>query len=202
MLNAIVAQSSTPSSGWLPYLFFESPGWLMAGLALGFAAARILGRRTGNPRILRLSWISAGLIGLLFVSSYLVTTPREKLAIAVKDLLLAVEDRRLDDVRAMVDEDAMTRFMGDELTREQMIERVASVTFDDIILLDSSALLDVEQGYGSTGLRLNAKGTVSDFPGVQVSEWAIRWRQDGDRWVAVRLECIKIGADALFNRSN
>lgn len=187
-------------SGWLPYLIFESPGWLMFGLALGFAITRIVGRRTGNPRLLHLSWIAALLIGGLFASSYFVTTQREELTLALKDLLLAIEDQRLDEVRTMVDEQAMTLFMGDELTREQMLGRIEKVAFDDIVLLDSSALLDAQVGYGITGLRVNAKGSVGDFPGTQVSEWAIRWQRVDDRWVAVRLECVKIGVDALFNR--
>ncbi|MFK7789493.1 MAG: hypothetical protein AB8C95_08410 [Phycisphaeraceae bacterium] len=187
-------------SGWLPYLIFESPGWLMAGLALGFAVTRIIGRRTANPRLLHLSWIAAGLVALLFASSYFVTTQRETLTVALKDLLLAIEDKRLDDVRIMVDEQAMTQFMGDELTREQMLTRIDAVQFDDIILLDSSALLDPQKGFGITGMRINAKGSLSDFPGTQVSEWAIRWKRVDDRWVAIRLECTKFGADALFNR--
>ena len=187
-------------SGWAPYLIFESPGWLMACFAFCFAATRILGRRTGNPRLMHLSWIALGLVVLLFAASYFVTTPREKLAAALKDLLLAVEDKRLDDVRARIDEQAMTQFMGDELTREQVISRIDSVKFDDIILLSSSALMDKQQGFGITGLRVNVRGTVADFPGTQVSEWAIRWQEIDGRWVAVRLECLKTGADALFNR--
>ena len=183
-------------SGWLPYLLFESPGWLMAGLAMGFAITRVLGRRLGNPQLMHLSWIAAGLIGVIFALSYFVTTPREELGMALKDLLLAIEDKRLDDVRLMVDEQAMTQFMGDELTREQMLTRIDAVQFDDIILLGSSAVMDKQQGYGITGLRVNAKGTVADFPGTNVSEWAIRWRLVDGRWVAVRLDCIKIG----FNR--
>jgi len=189
-------------TGWVPYLLFESPGWLMAFLALGFVVTRILGRRTANPRLIHLSWIAFGLIVLLFASSYFVTTKREKLTVAVNDLLLAVEDKQFDDVRALVADEAMVQFRGDELTREQMIARVEQVEFDDIILLGSSAAMDTQQGYGITGLRVNAKGTVRDFPGTQVSEWAIRWRYVDGRWVAIRLECTRIGADALFNRGD
>lgn len=180
-------------SGWLPYLFVESPGWLMAFLALCFAVTRIAGRRTGNPRLMHLSWISFGLITLLFAASYFVTTPREQLNSALKDLLLAVEDKRLDDVRSMIDEQAVTHFMGDELTREQVIARIDAVEFDDIILLGSSALLDKEPGVGTTALRVNARGTVGDFPGVNVSKWAIRWRYVDGRWVADELHCVEIG---------
>lgn len=189
-------------SGWIPYLVFESPGWLMAFFALCFAVTRIVGRRTGNPRLMHLSWIAAGLVALLFAASYFVTTPREQLTAALRDLLLAVEDKRFDAVRTLVDDTAMIQFMDDELTREQMIAKVDEVQFDDIILLGSSATVDASQGYGITGLRLNVRGTVADFPGTNVSEWAIRWRyeKDTDRWVAIRLECIKFGADALFNR--
>lgn len=189
-------------SGWVPYLLFESPGWLMVVLAVMWAGTRIIGRRTRNPRVMHLSWIALGLLAAVFAASYFVTTEREELNVALKELLLAVEDKRLDDLRGMVDEQAMTQFMGDELTREQMLARIDSVEFDDIILLGSSALLDPQKGYGSTGLRVNAKGTIADYPGVNVSEWMIRWRRDGDRWVAVRLDCTKFGADALFNRND
>jgi len=199
-LYDVAMLADAAQSGWVPYLLFESPGWLMAGLAVGFAVTRILGRRSGNPRLLHLSWIAAGLIGVVFALSTFVTTPREELGVTLKELLLAVEDKRLDDVRQMVDEQAMVQFMGDELTREQMLARIEAVQFDDIILLGSSAVMDKQQGYGITGLRVNAKGTVADLPGTQVSEWAIRWRRVEGRWVAVRLECIKIGVDALFNR--
>ena len=195
----MLAQASA-QSGWVPYLVFESPGWLMAGLALFFAVTRIAGRRTGNRRLLRLSWVAVGLIAALFAASHLVTTQRERLTLALKDLLLAVEDKRFDDVRARVDEQATVQFMGDELTREQMIARVDRVAFDDILLLDSSSAMDKQQGYGITGLRVNVKGTVADYPGTNVSEWAIRWKYRDGRWVAARLECIRFGADAWLNR--
>lgn len=187
-------------SGYLPYLLFESPGWLMTGLAVCFAVTRVIGRRTGNKRVLHLSWIALGLVVLVFAVSHFVTTQRETLAQALDDLLLAVEDKRLDDVERLIAADAMTQFMGDELTRDQVLARIDEVQFDDILLLDSSALLDKQQGYGITGLRVNAKGAIADYPGVNVSEWAIRWRYVDGRWVAIRLECIKFGADALFDR--
>lgn len=189
-------------SGWVPYLLFESPGFLMAGFAICFAVTRIVGRRTGNPRVLHLSWIAVGLLAIVFATSYFVTTEREELQVALKDLLLAVEDKRFDDVRGMIDEQAMTQFRGDELTREQVLARIDGVELDDILLLGSSALLDTRKGYGSTGFRVNAKGAVADYPGVNVSEWMIRWRRDNDRWVAVRLDCVEFGADALFNRND
>jgi hypothetical protein len=188
-------------SGWVPYLLFESPGWLMVFFALSFAATRIIGRRTGNPRLLHLSWISIGAIAVLFAASYFVTTQREELAEAVEALVLAAEDQRMDDLEAMIDPEAMTLFQGDELPRDRVLERIASVEFDDIILLDSSALLDTQAGYGITGLRVNAKGSVNDFPGTNVSDWAIRWRYVDGRWVAIRLECLAFGADAIFNRN-
>lgn len=189
-------------SGWLPYLIFESPGWLMAILAFCFAVTRIVGRRTGNPRLMHLSWISFGLIAALLAASYFVTTPREQINTALKDLLLAVEDKRLADVRSMIDEQAMTQFMGDELTLEQVMHKINAVEFDDIILLSSLVSLGPEPGYGSTIFRVNAKGAVAEFPGVNVSEWVIRWRLVDGRWVAVRLRCTAFGADAIFNRSD
>lgn len=202
--------SAAAHSGWVPYLLFESPGWLMVPLALMWAVTRITGRRAGNKRLMRLSWIALGLVALVFAASYFVTTPRERLGGALERLLLAVEDKDFAEVRRLVGdeatiaytgkESARPAFMNDELTREEMIGRVDRVRFDDIILLSSYAKLDSVPGYGTTGMRINAKGTVGDFPGTQVSEWAIRWREVEGRWVAVRLECIKIGADALFNR--
>lgn len=191
---------SAAQSGWVPYLLFESPGILMTVFAVCFALARLVGRRLGNRRVLHLSWVSIGLVLAVFAASSIVTTPRETLAQTLDELLLAVEDKRLTDVERLIDPDAMTQFQGDELTRQQVLDRIDSVTFDDILLLDSSALLDTQQGYGITGLRVNVKGTIADYPGVNVSEWAIRWRQVGDRWVAIRLECIKFGAEALFSR--
>lgn len=189
-------------TGWIPYLLFESPGWLMFFLALCFAGTRIVGRRTGNPRLIHLSWIAVGLIALLFATSYFVTTKREKLTIALRDLLLAVEDKKFDDVRALVSEEAMIAFMGAELTREEMIARVDAVQFDDIILLNSAALMDTEPNTGTTAFRVNAKGTVNDFPSVNVSKWAVRWRYVDGKWVAIRFECIDMGRDAFFNRED
>ncbi len=81
-----------------------------------------------------------------------------------------------------------------------MIARVDAVQFDDIILLNSAALLDSEPNTGTTAFRVNAKGSFNDFPGVNVSKWAVRWRYVEGKWVAIRFECIDMGADALFNR--
>ena len=203
--------ASAAQSGWVPYLLFESPGWLMAGLAVFFAVTRILGRRTGNKRLMHLSWIAVGLIAALFASSYFVTTPREQLTVALKELLLAVEDQRLDDIRTLIDEQATAAYVGEEsappflsvvLTREQMLALIETVEFDDIILLSSYDELDSQAGFGRTIFRVNAKGTVADFPGTNVSEWVIRWKQVGGRWVAIRLECTRFGADAIFNRED
>lgn len=189
-------------SGWVPYLLFESPGWLLAGLAICFAVTRIVGRRTGNPRLMHLSWIAVVLIAAVFAASYFVTTKREKLTVALRELLQAIEDKQFDDVRALVGEEAMVAFMGDELTREQMIGRIDAVAFDDIILLNSAALLDNEPNTGTTAFRVNAKGTINDFPGVNVSKWAVRWRYVDGKWVAIRFRCIGMGEDAIFNRED
>ena len=201
--------ASAAQSGYIPYLLFESPGWLMAGLAVFFAVTRILGRRTGNKRLMHLSWIAVGLIAALFASSYFVTTPREQLSVALKELLLAVEDKRLDDVRTLIDEQATAEYVGDEsappflsvvLTREQMLALIETVRFDDIILINHAAMLDAQDGYGTTSLRVNVKGSVGDFPGTNVSIWGIRWKYVDGRWVAIRFECIEFGGDAWFNR--
>ena len=192
--------AAAQESGWVPYLLFESPGWLMVVLGVGFALTRIIGRRTGNKRLGHLSWIALGLVVLLFATSYFVTTPREKLSVALKELLLAVEDKKFDEVRALVGEEATIAFMGDEMTREEMISRIDRVKFDDIILLNSIALMDSEPNTGTTAFRVNAKGTINDFPGVNVSKWAVRWRYVDGQWVAIRFECIDMGEDALFNR--
>ena len=202
--------ANAAQSGYLPYLLFESPGWLMFGLAMGFAVTRILGRRTGNERLIHLSWIAVGLIAVLFATSMLVTTKREKLTVALKELLLAVEDKDFDTVRTLVDETATIAYTGSEndrppyleaeLTRDQMILVVDQVTFDDIILIGSSAAMDSQQGYGITGMRINAKGSINDLLGMNVSEWAIRWRYQDGKWVAIRLECTGMGDDVLFNR--
>lgn len=188
----MLAQAAS-QSGWVPYLLFESPGWLLVVLALMWAGTRIIGRRTGNKRVMHLSWIALGLIAIVFATSHFVTTQREELLIALEELLDAVEDKQFDAVRTLVDDEAMVQFMDDELTREQMIDRVDAVEFDDIILLTHYSELDGKSGYGRTIFRVNAKGTVNDFPGVKVSEWVIRWRHVDGRWVAVRLECIEMG---------
>ncbi|MEO0475184.1 MAG: hypothetical protein AAF085_04315 [Planctomycetota bacterium] len=201
--------ASAAQSGYIPYLLFESPGWLMMGLAVFFAATRIIGRRTGNKRLLHLSWIAVGLIAALFASSYFVTTQREQLTVALKELLLAVEDRRIDDVRSMMGEQVKAAYAGDDsappflsvvLTREQILALIETVEFDDIILINHAAMLDPQDGFGTTSLRVNVKGSVGDFPGTNVSIWGIRWQYVDGQWVAIRLECIEFGGDAWFNR--
>ncbi|MGB0767831.1 MAG: nuclear transport factor 2 family protein [Phycisphaeraceae bacterium] len=188
--------------GWVPYLLFESPGWLMAGFAIVWAAMRVIGRRTQNPRLLRVSWCFLAGVALTAAAGHFVTTDRERLETALTDLLLAVEDNDLARVRALIDPDATTRFMAKELDRNDVIERIDDATIDDIKLLSKAVLLDNEPGFGTTAIRVNAKGSFADFPGTQVSEWAIRWRLEDDRWRAVRFECVAIGADAIFGRSD
>lgn len=204
MLIATATAHVAQQSGWVPFLLFESPGILMAVFAICFALTRLIGRRTGNKRVLHLSWAALALTGVVFAASHWVTTPRETLIQALKDLVAAVEEKRFADVEQMIDPFAVTLFMGDELSRQQVLDRIDAIMFDDILLLDSSALVDTQTGYGITGLRVNVKGTVADYPGVNVSEWAIRWRYEekSGRWVAVRLECLQFGAEGLFGPSN
>ncbi|MEM6258060.1 MAG: hypothetical protein AAGI37_07070 [Planctomycetota bacterium] len=196
-------------SGWVPYLLFESPGWLLVPLAVVWAGTRITGRRTGNKRLIHLSWIALGLVAAVFASSYFVTTQREQLGVALKELLLAVEDKRLDDLRTIIDEQATAAYAGDKsappflsgvLTRDQILAQIEAVDFDDIILINQIAKLDPQDGYGTTSFRVNVKASVDDFPGTNVSIWGIRWKRVGERWVVIRIECFEFGGDAWFNR--
>ena len=173
----------------------------MLVLALGWASLRIAGRRTQNKRLLNLSWVPIGLVVVLYVTSSLVTTQRESLQIALKDLLLAVEDNEPDAIRALIAPEAMTNFQKQELDRDQVLARIDETKIDDIRLIGASVLLDQKKGMGVTGIRVNVKGSLSDIAGTHISEWAIRWRYEDGQWRATRFECIAIGADALFNRN-
>lgn len=196
--------------GLIPYVLFESPGWAMFTLALCFAVTRILGRRMGNKRLIHLSWIAAGLIALLFATSYFVTTKREKLTVALKELLLAIEDKDFDTARKLVTEKAKVAYSGEEkyrppymdaeMDREKMIGLLNQVEFNDILLMSSVAYLDTQPDIGTTAFRVNVNGSLNGFPGISVSDWAIHWKYVDGKWVATGLECIDMGADSIFKR--
>lgn len=189
------------------YFLFDSPWLVIAGLAITWTLLRIAGRRSGNKRLLHLSWVALGLIGALWLSATLVTTPREELESQLKALLDAVEDQDIARFREVVLPEAMTRFplngmdvnRASELDRDAVEAQLNRAKFDDIILLNSTAVVDGPT-QGATLIRVRAEGASGGVQGMHFSEWAIRWRRVDGQWRAQRLQCTAVGADAFFNK--
>ena len=180
---------------------FESPGLLIAALAVVWAIMRVAGRRTDNKKLMHASWAPLVLCGVVWLVASQVTTKREKLDAALVDLLLSVEDKDMPAFREIVLPDARTQFMGDELTRDQVEARIDQATIDDLMLRRAVvALHENRPELGTTAIRVRAEGAVDAAPGMEFSEWVIRWRYEDDRWRVLGLECISIGPDAIFNK--
>lgn len=180
-------------------VFFESPGLMIAGLAVVWAVMRVVGRRSGNKNLLRGSWVPLGLIVALLLTSMLVTTEREEIADAVDELILAVETEDIAALEKRILPQAMTNFLSREHTRDEVVSLLERTKVEDLTLLSSSVKID-DNNVGSSLIRVRSKGEAGGIPGIMVSEWAIRWRYEDGAWRALRIECDKMGADAMFNR--
>lgn len=195
--SSMLAQAGQ-DMGWLSRTLFESPGIAILVLALLWASMRVIGRRTDNKRVLLVSWLPLLFVGGLLASSTLVTTPTERLAQTVKELLLAVEDEEMQELGELILPEAMTAFLKREMPRDAVFERIEKAQINDLNLTGLVVMLENETT-GSTLMRVRADGVVADVPGIEISEWAIRWTYVDGRWRAIRLECTAIGADAIFN---
>lgn len=180
-------------------ILFESPGWAIVVFAIAWALLRVTGRRTDNKRLMHLSWLSLAFVGALVATSSLVTTKREELPKALDAMLLAVEHKDTAKFRQLVLPDAMTGVFNRELTRDQVEAMIDSAKINDLKATSSSVVFE-DADNAQTLILIRADGSVSDMPGVEISEWAIRWRYTDGQWRAQRLQCIAIGADAIFNR--
>lgn len=199
---------------WIEKILFESPWMVIVVLAIVWALMRIVGRRTNNKKIQRASWIPLALLAVLWFTASMVTTKRELLAETLDALLLATEDKDMQTFREIVLPEAKTQIPkevranlpnsfkgivpGNVITRDQFIALLEAVTIKDLILL-SSAVEQISTTEGVTYMRLRAEGSVGGgAPGLELSEWAIRWRYVDDRWKVLWLECTAYGPHTIF----
>jgi|GEM_PF-2229073 len=190
-------------ANWLTYLVFESPGWALVVLALVWMALRVGGRRSGNKRLVHLSWIPLALVGVLIATSMLVTTKREQLLETQEQMLLAVEAGDYPAFRQAVAEDAEALFppgrSAQTFTRDGMEAQLDQADIGDLLLMGSQAAM-INEDTAVTVIRVRARGDYAGVMGVQVTQWSIQWRYADGRWRAYAFECIKIGVDALLNQ--
>lgn len=179
---------------------FQSPGWAILVFAVVWALMRILGRRTENRRVMLASWLPLLLVGGLIACDWSVTTRREQLPQAVVDLLLAVEEKDAPRFRELVLPEAMTSIFKKELSRDEVEAMVNQAKIADLMVTSSSLHLEEDQDTAMTMILVRADGSVNNAPGIEISEWAIRWRYVDGQWRALRLECTAIGAQAIFGR--
>ena len=185
------------AAGWLTAMLFESPGWPIAVLALGWMLLRVGGRRMGNAKMMRLSWVVLLLLGGLLLVSSLVTTKREELPKAMDALLLAIEDKQMDRFRERVLPEAMTHFMGQEFDRDAVEQNLGRVTLHDLKSTSSSVVFEGDSAAMRTKIR--ADGEILGTTGIDISIWLIRWQYVDGQWRVLRMRCEARGADALFN---
>lgn len=187
------------ATNWVTEQLFESPWMIIMGLALVWAVLRVAGRRTGNTRLMRLSWVALALLVGLWALAAVVTTPREAIRDRLDALLLAVEHKQIEDYEDIVLPEATTQFLGMQMTRDQVKRLVESADVKDLLI--TAATIDVQSDEQAAAyIRVRASGTVADGVGVNLSEWAIRWRYEDGQWRALRFECTSVGLQNIFGQ--
>ena len=188
---------------WFTHLVFESPGWALVVLALVWMALRVGGRRSGNKRLMHLSWIPLGLVAVLIATSTMVTTKREQLLATQNQMLVVIEDGDYSAFRQIVTADAEALFppgrSAQTFTRDGMEAQLQSADVKDLLLMSSQAAV-IDETTAVTVIRVRARGDYAGVVGVQVMQWSIEWRYTDGQWQAYAFECTKIGVDALLNR--
>ena len=186
------------NTDWISTLLYEFPWTVVTALAIAWAAMRIFCRRADNKKLKQLSWIPLGLIVAMWLASTLVTTEREKLADALDALRVSVAEQDMQAFRKIVPEDAVVqlpdklKFLArTEMTREQFEKQLSKARFDGIIAMDSVVEVNPDTHSGTTYVKFRASGDNIP-PQVRVTEWAIRWRYEGDRWQAFHLQCTEL----------
>jgi len=133
--------------------------------------------------------------------AWYVQTPRERMSIAMRQLLQAVEEEDLTRFDQLTAEDATGSYFGNELNRAQIDTGLSELTFEDITLLAEVDTFDAGHRIGVTRVRLRveAEGSFAGLEGMlglDISVWSILWheREDG-QWIAVRFEHEGSGLD-------
>lgn len=200
---AMLAAQAELRADWVSHYLFESPWLIIAGLAILWTVLRIAGRRTGNAKLSRISWIPLSLAVVAWFGSVLITTPREELNTALDNMLLAVEDQDFETFRSIVPEDAEAFFppgkAAERHTREQVERRLQDANLSDLILLGADSAMENDREAVSV-IRVRAQGDYRGVSGVQIYKWAIKWRYVDGRWQARHFECLEIGFSIGNNR--
>lgn len=106
-------------------LLFEDPFWLYGILAMMEAVlAWLWWRGRERAQALRLL-VPLGLGVLVFAVSTLVVTDREKIQRATKELVSHVQERRVAEVEAYLDEEFRATFQGRGLDRKEALAKLA-----------------------------------------------------------------------------
>ena len=89
--------------------------------------------------------------------------------------------------------------MAQTFDRDGIEAQLQQADVKDLLLMSSQAAM-IDETTAVTVIRVRARGDYAGVMGVQVTEWSIQWRYEGERWRAYAFECEKIGVDALFDR--
>jgi len=188
------------SFDWVSHFLFEDPSWAIVALAVVLVVVRLIGRRTGNKKLLLASWLPLVLMLALWASSSLVTTHREQLVQTMQDMLLSVEDGDMPTFRAIVAEDADIYFPpGDNpprFSRQQVEDRLSPIKVSDILLLGVQSAM-VGDNDAATVIRIRIDAELGGMAGIQIHTWEITWAYRDGRWQATRMQCTEAGFNPL-----
>ncbi|HSI35779.1 MAG: nuclear transport factor 2 family protein [Phycisphaerae bacterium] len=169
---------------------FDTPWWLLAGLAVAAIALFVAGNNRQDAALKRLAAAALGLAVVLFAVSYFVDTPKEVVAKRTRELVSVVEKKEWDAFGRMLRPDAHLRHLGkqslidfakDKSNRYNV--RDARVTSMDVRSTGDTiiAVFDVD-----------ATVEVHGAGGSPKTTWQVTWVKTDNQWLIQAIDALNI----------
>ena len=159
-------------------ILYETPWWLLAGLAVIGGVLFWTGRGRAEKRL-----IYAGLGTLLLalvmgITSWVLDSPREKAIKGTRALVAAVLKRDRDAMRPLMHEQINTPFLsGREAVIKRADELVATHNVTDASILDIEAAQEGKRVIVTMRLAVTISGMTVP------SDWELKWEEVNKQWV-------------------
>jgi hypothetical protein len=178
-------------------LLFDTPLWILAGLAVVGIALFIVGNNRTDRTLRNVGAAVVGLGVLLLLLSWFVDTDKEQCVHNTRALAKSVQDRDWTTFNKLVGDHCTLRVpaVGTIYRDRDALQKATAIAADKFGLKDNS-VLHVEPIDGGTfikvGLNVLSQGNMG-YP--LTTSWELEWEKFPQGWELTDLNAIRIGQD-------
>lgn len=188
-----------PDASWFDRLVLESPGAIVAGIALLVVALILVGRRAAwGKRAVLIGACSAALgIGIIALS-LVIQTDREAITQSSERITLAVANADRPVMEDLLASNLTVTYFGapQGIGKKETIERVTTLRTNGVLAGVKATVDRIEasadnQRFGRSQVKVSASGDITGgYP--TMSWWKLEWEKIDGTWKVVSVEPISI----------